>query len=404
MSSTLIDSVKSVFSESLLSKIAVFLRETDTNIHKAIHAAIPTVLTDILHKAHFTEGVAKITNLARLAAASDFSEYFRELSAAMGGPGGGSSLSNKDADFARNLLAYHTDSVIGEISRYAEISIPSASFITGVVSFVSLDAIGRHIMNFNIDGSGLRIRLKTQSDSILDEIPAGLHVRSALGIDHYPREEPARARKNKKGLYLLLTLIVLALMVFFLYRSCGTAETSPSATRDTMGTGTTTTPEAGRNTAALSIIQVTLPNGKVLKAYRGGMEDRLVNFLNDPHAPLDKKNGNWFDFTQIGFAGDSPSLLSESDGQLRNIVAILGAFPKTKIGIGGYADNTGDSTHDARLSQQRVGNLLKKLKDLGARPSQLIGAEGYGSRYPADNKDAAGRTLNRRMSLDVKAK
>ncbi|HEX9510031.1 MAG TPA: OmpA family protein [Puia sp.] len=396
MSSTLIDSVKSAFTDNLLSKVSVLLGETEIDIHNAVHGAIPMVLTDIIHKAHFTEGVTKITNLARLAAASDFSEHFHTLSTNMGGPGAGSSVSEKGADFARNLLASHTDPVIGEISRYAGISIPSAFFITELVSFVSLDAIGRHIMNFNVDDSGLGNRLKAQADSILHAIPVGLHVRSALGIDHYPLEEPASARKNK-GLYLLLTLVVLALMVFFLYRSCGTAQTTPSATKDT-----TTAPEAGRNTAAFSSIQVTLPNGKVLKVYQGGTEDRLVNFLNDPHAKLDKKNGNWFDFTQIGFAGNSPSLLLGSEEQLKNIVAILGAFPKVKIRIGGYSDNTGDSRENARLSQQRVDNLLKKLKDLGAKPSQLIGAEGDVTNHPAGA--AAGRTLNRRMSLNVKAK
>jgi outer membrane protein OmpA-like peptidoglycan-associated protein len=152
-------------------------------------------------------------------------------------------------------------------------------------------------------------------------------------------------------------------------------------------------------------IQVTLPNGKVLDAYKGGTEDQLVNFLNDPHAPLDKKNGNWFDFTRIIFASNSASLLLESETQLNNIVAILDAFPKAKIKIGGYSDNTGDSTDNVRLSQQRADNIQAKLKQLGAKPRQLIGAKGYGPSYPVgDNGTAAGRMMNRRMSLDVKAK
>jgi outer membrane protein OmpA-like peptidoglycan-associated protein len=142
-----------------------------------------------------------------------------------------------------------------------------------------------------------------------------------------------------------------------------------------------------------------------LNAYRGGTEDRLVSFLNDPNARLDKDNGNWFDFTKIGFASNSSGLLLESETQLKNIVAILRAFPKAKIKIGGYSDNTGDSINNVRLSQQRADNILVKLKDLGAKSTQLTGAKGYGSNYPVgDNATATGRTMNRRTSIDVKAK
>jgi len=402
MSSTLIDSVKSVFTEPLLSKIATLLGEPEANVHKAVHGAIPMILTDIVNKAHFPEATTKIGGLARQAVASDFFGQLHELNTNSGGLVAGSSLLTKGGDFARNQLTAHTDSVIAEIGRYAGVGIPSASFITGLVSFAALDAIGRHMANSNVDGNGLINWLKMQKDSIVHAIPAGLQIKSALGIHHYPWETSVTGGKNR-SLYIVLTLIVLALLIFLLYRSCGTATTT-TAVKDTTVTTTTAPARAGDTTVASSI-QVTLPNGKVLAAYKGGTEDRLVNFLSDPHAKLDKKNGNWFDFTKIGFASNSASLLLESDTQLKNIVAILGAFPKAKIKIGGYSDNTGDSTDNIRLSQQRADNILAKLKDLGAKSGQLVGAEGYGSNHPVgDNGTAAGRTMNRRMSLDVKAK
>lgn len=402
MSSTLIDSVKLVFTDALLSKISPLLGEPEANVQKAVHGAIPMVLTDIVNKVHFPEGNTRVATLARQAAASDFFGQLHELNTGSGGLVAGSALLNKGGDFARSLLGERTDPVISETGRYAGIGIPSASFITGLVSFAALDAVGRHIANSNVDGNGLVSWLKLQKDSIIHAIPAGLQIKSALGIHHYPWDQSVRRRKNG-GLYIVLTLIILALLVFFLYRSCGTVETGPTPAKDTTATAPAT--PAGKDTVATSSIQVMLPNGKVLEAYKGGTEDRLVNFLNDPHAKLDKKNGNWFDFTRIGFASNSASLLLESENQLKNIVAILGAFPRAKIKIGGYSDNTGDSTGNIRLSQQRADNILKKLKDLGAKPAQLAGAEGYGSNYPVgDNGTAAGRAINRRMSLNVKAK
>jgi OOP family OmpA-OmpF porin len=148
-----------------------------------------------------------------------------------------------------------------------------------------------------------------------------------------------------------------------------------------------------------------LPNGKLLDAHQGGMEDQLVTFLGDPNTKLHKKNGDWFDFTKIGFASNSASLLLESEVQLKNIVAILAAFPNAKIKIGGYSDNVGDFADNVRLSQQRADNIYAKLIDLDAKHSQLKGAKGYGPKYPVgDNGTEVGRHMNRRMSLDVVAK
>ena len=425
MSSTLTDSVRSVFTEPVLSKFSVLLGEPVGNIQKAVHGAIPMILADIMHKSYYQESTVRVWELSRQAAASDFFGNVHELSTGSGGLVPGSLLLNKGAEFAKALLSTHTDPVIAEISRYAGISIPSASFITGIVSFAALDAIGRHIASSNADAGGLAVWLKTQADSTVRDIPTELQVKPALGINHYPWEKPVRRSRNT-ALYLLVALLILGIIIFTFYRYRQHADTAASlTTTDTMATATpANTPPAGPpsptaspspaasatpatvGTDALSsTIHVSLPNGKVLTAYKGGTEDRLVNFLNDPNARLDKDNGNWFDFTRIGFASNSSALLLESATQLKNIVAILHAFPKARIKIGGYSDNTGDSAANVRLSQQRADNIRAKLKELGAKPAQIVGAKGYGSNYPVgDNGTATGRTMNRRMSIDVKAK
>lgn len=410
MSSTFIDAVKSVFTDVLITKFATLLGETEGNVQKAVRAAIPMVQTGILHKAGTTEGASNIWNLSKQAAGSDFFGHLHELNNSTGGLVAGSSLLNKSSDFTRRLLTDRTDPVVKEISRYAVVSVPSASFITGVASFASLDSMGRHISNAHVDATGLKQWLDSQRDSIIQAIPEGLQVKTALGINHYPGEKVAGVKRNT-ALYVAVGLVVIILAVFLIYRSQHQTEAVTYAgTTDTLivsHASATTAPASvipASNAVNSPTIQVTLPNGQVLNAYQGGTEDRLVSFLNDQHRKLDKKWGNWFDFTKVGFASNSSSLLLESEVQLKNIVAILDAFPKARIKIGGYSDNTGDSTNNVRLSQERADNILAKLKDLGAKSAQLTGAEGYGPNYPVgDNGTAAGRALNRRMSVDVKA-
>jgi OmpA-OmpF porin, OOP family len=410
MSSTLIDSVKSVFTETLTAKFSVLLGEPEVNIQKAIHGAIPMVLTDIIHKAWSQEHTIRIWNLSKQAAGGDFFGRLHELTIDSGGLVTGSILLNQGTDFAKSLLSPRTEAVINEISRYASISIPASSFITGVVSFAALDAIGRHIASTNADANNLALWLKSQAEGHVHTIPAGLEVKRALGIQYYPWEKRVAARSNT-ALYVVLILIILGVGAFLLYRYrqqhmevvTGVTDTTMN---DTTGRQVAAAPAVvSTDTAAASAIQVTLPNGKNLNARKGGTEDRLVQFLGDPNAKLDKDHGNWFDFTQTGFASNSSSLLPDSEKQLKNIVSILDAFPKARIKIGAYSDNTGDSVANIRLSRQRAEKIEAKLKDLGARPSQIAGAQGYGPQYPVgDNGTATGRAMNRRMSIDVKAK
>ena len=401
MSSTLIDSAKSVFTDVLTSKFASLLGEHESNIRKGISAAVPTVLTWILHQAGHQPEATKVYDAAKHAAGNDFFGHVHELSTSQGGLSAGSALLNKGNDYATTLLGGRADNVFKEIAQYAGVSVSSASFITGVASFAALDAIGRHIAKNALDVNGMVQWLATQRDSIINAIPAGLHVKEALGLTHYPGEKVATARRTTPILIVVAILIILV-AVFLFYRYHNSTATSPETnTADTVANTTNVVP-AQPNGAAVTD---TLPNGTVITVDKGGTEEQLIAFLNNPAEKLDKKNGNWFNFTKVNFERSSASLLLASETQLKNVVAILTAFPKADIKIGGFTDNVGDAAANVKLSQQRADNVLAKLKDLGAKHSQLDGAKGYGPANPiGDNGTEDGRALNRRMAIDVTGK
>ncbi|QEC67819.1 OmpA family protein [Panacibacter ginsenosidivorans] len=151
-------------------------------------------------------------------------------------------------------------------------------------------------------------------------------------------------------------------------------------------------------------IKVTLPAGIEIEALKGGIEDKLTAFLNDP----DSKPGKdvWFDFDNLNFKTNSAEITEESNVQVQNIAAILKAYPKLKIKIGGYTDKTGDSVANVQLSQKRADAVLEALKKTNANPEQLLGAEGYGSQYAKTAADAPDeeRKRDRRISLSVREK
>ena len=217
MSATLIDAVRSAFTVEMQKKMSTLLGEKDDNIHRALHGAIPLVLIDILHKSYNPELTMKVWDLSQQAAAGDFFGEMHQLTTSAGGLVPGSVLLNKGTDYARALLALRYDSVIAEVSRYAGVSLPSAGFIIGVVSFATLDAIGRHIATYNLDSAALAPWLRTQVDSVRPATPSGLQVRTALGMHHYPWE-PARQRSRSAAGYVILLLIIIGVGIFFLYQ------------------------------------------------------------------------------------------------------------------------------------------------------------------------------------------
>jgi hypothetical protein len=217
MSATLIDAVRSAFTVEIQDKMSTLLGEKEDNIHRAMHGAIPLVLIDILHKSYNPEHTARVWELSRQAAAGDFFGEMHQLTISTGGLVPGSVLLNKGADYAKSLLALRYDSVVAEAARYAGISLPSAGFVTGVVSFATLDAIGRHIATYNVDSATLATWLRTQIDSVRPATPTGLQIRTALGVHHYPWEPATRRSRNTAG-YIVLMLIIIAVGIFFLYQ------------------------------------------------------------------------------------------------------------------------------------------------------------------------------------------
>lgn len=161
--------------------------------------------------------------------------------------------------------------------------------------------------------------------------------------------------------------------------------------------------ETAEVAATKESLMVKLVNGKELEAFKGGIEDNLVAYLNDAKSEVNK--AKWFDFDNLLFETGSSNLKAESQRQLQNVAEILAAYPKVKLKFGGYTDNVGDSIGNVKLSQMRAESVVTELKKLKVNNAQIVGAEGYGPMHPvADNATEEGRALNRRISVNVREK
>ncbi|MGE8244241.1 MAG: OmpA family protein, partial [Sphingobacterium sp.] len=229
-----------------------------------------------------------------------------------------------------------------------------------------------------------------------------------------PRADGARAAAAATGSSgggwwkILVALIVIALLWFLFGKGCsgnkngGTTDTSVNQGQvdsgNTMGNGTTSPVDREH-------LDVMLPNGGKLGAFKSGIEDRLVQFLKSDYKSLgeDSLKNTWFDFDNLNFETGTAKVLPESQAQLSNLAEILKAFPTANVKIGGYTDKTGNEEYNKKLSLDRA-NAVKDYLDKVGLSKQVIGAEGYGSqfaKYPADAPETD-RILDRHVAVSVR--
>lgn len=101
----------------------------------------------------------------------------------------------------------------------------------------------------------------------------------------------------------------------------------------------------------------------------------------------------------ITFDIDKSNIKPQSMGTLNMIVKVMRNNPGLKFEIDGHTDNSGQSTHNLTLSQQRAASVKKQLVSMGIDASRLT-TKGFGDTKPiADNNTPEGRANNRRVEF-----
>jgi outer membrane protein OmpA-like peptidoglycan-associated protein len=417
MSFNLIESAKSIFNNEFTSKASALTGESEMNIKTAMSGIIPSVLTGLLSQA----GSGNPQNILNMVKNASSSGILGNLTGALGN----SDFLAKGTEMLKGLFGDKLGNVGSLISGFSGIRESSASSLMSIAGPAALGVLGNHVYDTNMNAGGLLSFLNSQKDSILSALPSGLNLAGALGLgsltglgsklsskvseitgslghgaENLVSSIPPKSKVN--WLPLVIGAIVLLLIILFLFKGCnGADKTEAVVTTDTarMDSAVVTPVLPDRQS-----MKVKLPDGVELNAFKGGIEDQLVVFLNDPASVPGKDM--WFDFDNLNFKTGSADITEESLRQVQNITAILKAYPKVKIKIGGYTDKTGDSVSNLALSRSRATAVVAALKTAGGNASQIIGAEGYGSQFAKVDKDASDdeRKKDRRIAVSVRAK
>lgn len=401
MSLNLLESITSSFTPELIGKAATALGESESGISKAIGAAVPSLLSGIISSAKSDNG-ATLFNLAKKATDSGILGNLGNLF----GSSESSNLLGMGTNMISGLLGNKAMGLTSLLANFTGLKSSSIGSVLSAVAPIALSFIGKQAIGNNLSASGLLSWLTGQKSVISSAIPSGLNV-SSLFDSPTPKpsarvdySEPAKSSTNWI-LPLLAVLAGVALLWYFM-KGCNPKEVAP-AVIDTVASVTPAIPEVPA-VAVRESLKVKLADGTELDAFKGGIEDQLVNFLNDPGSKAGKDV--WFDFDNLNFETGSAKITAESQVQINNIAAILKAYPKLKIKIGGYTDKSGQADANKALSQSRAEAVVAALKATGANDAQITGAEGYGSEFAKVAAEASDeeRRVDRRISIGVREK
>lgn len=424
---SLLTSLTELITPDVTGRVADSLGESETAVTRGLRGGISSVLAGLVNKTDDPGSMQRVFDLATTRSAE-----FDSASDVAG------SITRPPSGIVDSLLSTmfggRTNEVGNLLARTAGFGKASSGsmILTAVVPLV-MKFLGKRIHERSLGVSQFTSLLASQRSQIFDAAPAGLRDildttpaarGERVGYDEYRREEtyvPPQTSdppERRSGGWLWPVLggaAVLALLWAMLGRDrtpqpttarLDTAVTPPLARVDSpaaarrVDTAAGTVVDAARDLGA--DVQRSLPGGVSLTVPERGTEARLVDFIEDERRPVN--DTTWFNFDRLTFATGSATILPESQDQLNNIASILRAYPDVRLRIGGYTDNTGDSTANVQLSQQRADAVRQALITRGVAAERLA-AEGYGAAHPvADNTTEAGRAQNRRIALRVTAK
>ncbi|MGC4128376.1 MAG: OmpA family protein [Bergeyella sp.] len=431
MSLNIIDLIKGQLGPALVSQAASQLGESESGISKAIGGLLPAVVGGLANNANnpsvldAISGAASSGLLSNLLGGSNNSIVTTVINALFGDKLGG---------------------LLGGVSKFAGVSESTSGSLLNMVTGAALGTVGKYAADNNLGASGISSLLGEQKGLVSALLPAGLSLASfGLDVDNWfdgakesvssaaasakesisdtfetakekisvTRDEYTNNNSDGGGSIWkwLLPLLLLLLAGWFIWKQCNNKNADAAASEATVdSTASVVDSLAGAVdstvTAVVNKVDEAIDlNGVSLKGYKGGLEDRMISFLKSDgykNAADDAAlKETWYDFDHVNFKmGSSSELEAGSQQQLDNLVAILKAFPNTKVKIGGYTDKTGDEAVNKKISQERADYIKNYLAKAGVG-AQVAGAEGYGSEFakvPAEASDAE-RAADRKMSV-----
>ena len=404
MSASVFSSLFNLLDSSSINEIAGRLAEPGQAVSRGLESSTASLISSLAERSSDPNSMSQIFDLVTHAPSEI---NVSKLASAVTGEASASTSPLLDSGKTFLSLAFgaNQSSIVDAIGRSAGLRGNSATRLVSMAAPLLMTALGRLVRSDRLTQGQLGSVLVYESAGIQNLLPAEMQHRfertvpteatpdlnvRPLSISTVPEPRPSLPAWS----WLLAALLLIPLLLWLFNRE---------HLRQVSQATQTVTERSRLGVADLGEFVIRkLPGNVDLNVPQLGVESRLLAFIQDPSKNVDEVT--WFDFDRLLFNTNSAQLRPESQEQLRNIAAILAAYPDVHIKVGGYTDNTGDPQSNLKLSQDRADGVVAELISFGIEPDRLE-SQGYGDQHPvADNSTEEGRARNRRISMRVTQK
>lgn len=143
-----------------------------------------------------------------------------------------------------------------------------------------------------------------------------------------------------------------------------------------------------------------LPTGTSFTVGNRSTETQLWQLLTGrTQLPTADKTLSGILLDRVYFDPSKATLTAASQAQLTDLAALLAAFPRATLKVGGFTDNQGSAETNLLLSADRANAVRNALVAKGVVPTRVT-AQGYGQTHPlVSNATPAGQAQNRRVAV-----
>ncbi|MDR1757182.1 MAG: DUF937 domain-containing protein [Culturomica sp.] len=388
------NSLKSLFPGDMISKTAAMLDEQEVKVSTAVSTIVASFLEVIRKKGNNPE----MENIWKEAGHKNILSHVAHICQENVAPEHQALGDN----FLEHLLGDKAAAFTDPIAAQTAVSKPVANRLVSMMAPIVAGFFGNLLVKEKYSMHTIFTELESQKECSLSLVPAGIRsaFKSGSTLEHKshphhthhaaahaaPVAAPASPKTEKpktgKGWLVWLLLILLLLLLLFFWRSC-----RKHKARETLHATETVIaplPPVVKADTGRKSLELVLPNGVKLNAYTGGIEDRMIAYLNSDaykNATAKELEDKWFVFDNIRFEFNSATdLMNHSMVQVNNIAEILKAYGSAKILIAGFADKVGSKQDNISISRGRA-KTIEKLLDQQGLQNQIVRTEGYGNEF-----------------------
>ena len=360
----LLASLLSMLDQRNVGGIADALGEPEQSVSHGMQSSIAAVLGGMASK---SQDPSTLGTMLDLAPKTSQDAIWSQMANAVSDPN--SPLMSAGKTVLSSLFGSSASAVTSGLSAESGLRSGAMSTLMTMVAPMVMSFLGKRVRDEGMTMSGLGSLLQRETPAIRSALPAGVNDLLWPRATEMPPAPPVvaqTAETQSPSNRWIWPLILLALIpsLFWLFSHARRPVPAP-----------------------INPVQVTpAPTGAA---------NRVAPDLGDIVKPKLPEN------VDLRFDAGSTRLTPKSQELLNNIAADLTAYPDVHIKVGGYTDNIGNAERNLKLSQERANRVVADLVHKGISPNRLT-ADGYGEQDPiADNATAAGRALNRRVSVSA---